>query len=378
MSTRKGLALLLATLATGALAACGSTEGTASDAEEKPATAAADAEQAIDRSWNENGSTTVPTPPADSGKGVKIGYLGFGKNNPWSQWMFKAVEDEAKQFGATATFVGPPSFNPQAEAQLVCDAATSKTYDVLLIVPQDGPSIVPCTKQAIAAGIKVVAIAWAIGPDQTSKEIQVEGVTSQVLEDVLVNAKAMGEGVAESCEGIDPCEVAVQWGVRALAFDKVKPPTFYEELKAHPNVKLVCETDAQYTQDLGRTQAADCLQAHPKLHVIAAQADESARGAEKAIRAAGRTLGEGSKGVKIVSSYASQYGVKQVRAKKWVQTYYNRPQSMARTAVDLALLSVAGKEVPPYVDQASVDDVGDVVDAAALEKHPDLVGQWEG
>jgi ribose transport system substrate-binding protein len=356
------------------IAACGSTEGTSkSESGDQPAAGGG----GLDRSWNEGGEQ-IPVPASGSGEGIKLGYLGFGKNNPWSQWMFDAVEDEASLFGAQATFVGPPSFNPQAESQLVCDAATSKTYDALLVVPQDGPSIVPCVKQAIAADIKVIAIAWPIGPDPTSKEIQVEGVTAQVLEDVIVNATAMADGVIKSCEGVDPCEVAVQWGVRALSFDKVKPPAFYEEIKAHPNIKLVCETDAQYTQDLGRTQMADCLQAHPKLHVLAAQADESARGAEAAVRAAGRTLGEGEDGIRIVSSYASKYGVSQVRAERWVQTYYNRPESMARTAVDLALLALAGKDVPTFVDQAKLDDVGDVVDAEALRTHPDLTGQWEG
>jgi hypothetical protein len=51
---------------------------------------------------------------------------------------------------------------------------------------------------------------------------------------------------------------------------------------------------------------------------------------------------------------------------------------MARAAVDLALLALAGKEVPTFVDQAKLDDVGDVVDAEALRTHPDLEGQWEG
>jgi ribose transport system substrate-binding protein len=140
----------------------------------------------------------------------------------------------------------------------------------------------------------------------------------------------------------------------------------------------VCETDAGYTQDLGRTQSADCLQAHPNLSVIASQADESTRGAESSITDAGQTFGLGPKDIKLVSAYASTYGVAQVRAGKWVQTSYNRPQGTGRAAVRLLLLAMEGKKVPDFIDQADLDALPTILTKDVLDKHPEILGQWAG
>jgi ribose transport system substrate-binding protein len=328
--------------------------------------------------WNVGGKTVIAEPAADSGAGMKIAYIGFGKDNPWSEYMFKGIEDEAAKYGATATFVGPPTFDAQAQFQLVSDIATAKNYDMILIAADDGPSIAPAVKQAIAAGIKVVGLNMAIGADATSSEIQVPGVTSQVLENLQSNAETMADGVIQACEGLSPCKVGVLWGARALAFDKIKPDFFAAKLKDYPDIKIVCETDAFYTQDMGRTQTADCLQAHPDLNVIASQADESTRGAEKAITAAGKTFGLSAGDIKLTGSYASQYGVQQVRDGKWLMTVNNRPDSVGRTGVRLGLLDASGQAVPTIVWQEDLDGAPQELDKAALDANPGLVGQWQG
>ena len=308
---------------------------------------------------------------------TEIGFFGFGQDNPWSQYMFDAIEDEAARYGAAATFVGPPTFDAAVEAQAITDASVSKAFDAIVVVPIDGPSLAPAVSDAVAAGIKVVTVGFPVGPDALSQELQVKGVVSQVLESLPGNAEVMAEGVIEACADVDPCEVGVLWGARALAFDKVKPSYFEEAIGGHPNIKIVCETDAAYTQDLGRTQAGDCLSAHPDLDVIASQADESTRGAEGAIEAAGKSFGEDGD-IKLVSAYASTYGVEQVRRGAWLQTSYNRPQSMGRAAVRLALLALAGQEVPTFVSQEELDGVPTRLTKAVLKEHPEVVGQWTG
>lgn len=332
----------------------------------------------IDDSWNAGGKVTIEEPSADAAAGKKLAYIGFGKDNPWSEWMFKAVEAEAAQWGATATFVGPPTFDAQAQFQIVSDMATSGEYDALLLVPNDSASIVPAVERLGATGVPIVAVSQPVGPDILSHEIQAEGVVAQVVEDLTMNATAMADGVIAACEGIDPCKVDVLWGARSLLFDKVKPEIFYRALEGHDNIELVCETDAGYTQDLGRTQAADCLQANPDLNVIASQADESTRGAEASVQAAGRTFGPGEGDIQMVSSYASVYGIGQVRAGVWNMTSYNRPQSMGRAGVRLALLALEGKQVPEYVRMEDLDGAPFALTQEILRGFPDVVGQWEG
>lgn len=328
--------------------------------------------------WNAGGRVQIPAPSASDGKGKRIGFFGFGKDNPWSQYMFEAIKDEAAKYGATATFVGPPTFDGTVESQEITDASASKAFDAILVVPIDGPSLAPAVSDAVAAGIKVVSLDFPVGPNTLSTALQVKGMVSQVMENLPDNARTMAQGVINSCASTNPCQVDVLWGSRALAFDKVKPTYFRDALAGHPNIKIVCETDAAYTQDLGRTQAADCASAHPGLNVIASQADESTRGAEGAIEAAGKTFGLGARDIKLVSAYASTYGVKQVRAGKWVQTSYNRPQSMGRAAVRLSLLALTGKSVPAFVPEEELDGVPTALTRDVLKEHPEVVGQWVG
>jgi len=332
----------------------------------------------LDDLWNNNGKVKLDTPDAKAHKGVKIAYYGFGQDNPWSQYMFEAVSAEAALYGAEATFVGPPSFNAQVEYQEISDATMSTRYKGMVIVPIDGATVAPAVEQAVAAGTKVVGVGFPVGGDTMSSKIQVPGMVGQVTENLKANAEAMADGVIKSCEGVDPCKVHVIWGARVLGFDKVKPANFYAMTNQHPNIKLVCETDGGYTQDLGRTQAADCLQANPELNVIASQADQMTRGAEASIVAAGRTFGLGKKDIKLVSAYASTYGVAQVRAGKWVQTSYNRPQGMGRAAVRLILLSLEGKTVPEYIPQEVLDDLPLILTKEVLDKNPKILGQFAG
>lgn len=329
-----------------------------------------------DSSWNEGGSITIDSP--EKVEDFQIAFIGFGKDNPWSQFGFEALKSEAEAFGAEATFVGPASFDPQAQYQLVSDLAISKQYDMIVLVAADGPSIVPAVEQAIAAGIIVVPMNMAVGPDPLATEPQVKGVETQVLENLELNASAMADGVIAACEGVDNCEVGVLWGVRALAFDSVKPEIFQKQIAKHANISVVCESDAAYTQDLGRTQSTDCLQAHPNLNVIAAQADESARGAESSIVEAGKTFGIEKGDIKIVSSYGSRYGVEQVRNGKWLSTTYNRVGSMGKAAVRLGLLQSQGKTVPNYVQMEELDGLPLVLTSEVLKDHPEVLGQWEG
>jgi ABC-type sugar transport system substrate-binding protein len=124
------------------------------------------------------------------------------------------------------------------------------------------------------------------------------------------------------------------------------------------------------------------LQAHPDINVLASQADQQTRGAERPLKAAGKTIGLGENDVKIVSAYGTVYGVNQVREGRWLQTSYNRAQSLGAAATRMVLLEIAGEEIPDdlrfIVQDRDVDDVPNRLNKEALDAHPDVTGQWEG
>jgi ribose transport system substrate-binding protein len=357
------------------LTACGSSAGT----KEAQESTGSEAEEVLTgRSWNQGGKITIPDPGPGSAKGMKIAFSGFGQDNPYSQWIFKAIEKEAEKLGGSATFVGPPSYEPQGQYETLSDIAQAKNYDAVILLPIDGAQIVPAVEALIKAEIPVASVDHVIGANQNATAVQVPGVTTEVIAPVAVNAETMGEGVITACKGVEKCEVDVLWGTRSLAFDHAKIAPFKATIAGHSNIDVVCEADANYTQDDGRTDTADCLSANPGLDVVAAQADESARGAESSIEAAGRSYGMGKEDVKIIGSYASRYGVKQVRDGKWVQTWYARPESMGFTTTDLLVEALHGNKVQSWITQEELDGAGSKLDKKTLEENPEIKGQWEG
>jgi ribose transport system substrate-binding protein len=388
---RAALALPIVCLV--ALAGCGGDDdsssggstGSATTAEsQKVSTPASCQEKGVisPTDWNQ-GAKSLPD-PADPGAldGKKVAFIGFGQNNVWSQWVFKSVKCEAERWGAEADFIGPATFDAQAQFQLASALAVSGNYDALVAVPNDSTSIAPALKQVVGADIPTVSMLQPAGPDVLSMKNQIPGMTGNVIEDHTVNAEAMADGVIDACGTLDPCNVVVIWGVRALAFDKVKPKIFEAKLKGHDNIKIVCEADGGYDQDVGRTATVNCLQGHPDVDVLASQADQQTRGAERALTAAGKTFGLGKDDVKIVSAYATMYGISQVRAGKWFQTSYNRAQGIGAAATRLALLKLAGNPAPEsgsfIVQDRDLDDVPNRLTRDVLKEHPEVVGQWEG
>jgi ABC-type sugar transport system substrate-binding protein len=321
-----------------------------------------------DRAWNEGGAVTVPTPAEESGKDVNIMFTGFGQDNNLANAFAEAVVDEAKLYGATAEFAGPPTYDPVAQSTLLCDAATSGRYEAIVMQTIDSASIVECAKQAVAAGIDIVTIEFPIGPDVTADELQLEGIVAQIREDVVGIATAQADAAIKTCKDVDPCKVGIGWGVRSLAFDAAKVDPLISTLSKHDNIEVACQADAGYTEDQGRTVVADCLSANPDLDLLIMGSDESAHGAELAIADAGKSFGLAENDIKIIGAYARKYGVQQIIDGKWVMSTFSRPNADGRAAVDLILAHRGGAEVPENINSQDLDRVG-------LTIYPETVGE---
>ena len=385
---RAALALLIASLALAA--GCGGDDepsaGASGAAAETagPSTPASCQEKGVisEKEWNQ-GAKKLPDPADPAAlKGKRIAFIGFGQDNVWSQWLFKSVTCEAERWGAEAKFIGPPKFDAQAQFQLASDLSVSKNYDGLVIVPNDSTSIAPALKQVVAADIPVVSVLQPAGPDVLAMKNQIPGMTGNVIEDLTVNAQAMADGVIDACAEKAPCNVIVVWGARVLAFDKVKPKIFQARLEGHDNIKIVCETDGGYDQEVGRTATADCLQAHPDVDVLASQADQQTRGSERALKAAGKTFGMGEDDVKIVSAYGTMHGdLPGPRG----QVVPDELQPGAGAGSRRHPLGAAEDGGQPGRSGAVLHRPGqghrqgaEPPDTDALKEHPEVVGQWDG
>jgi hypothetical protein len=85
----------------------------------------------------------------------------------------------------------------------------------------DGNAVVPDVEDAIAAGIKVVAIDVVIGPDARTYE-PYGGIVSYIGRTGIDHGTFVGQMIVRACAEVEdtPCEVGYLNGVQALTIDR--------------------------------------------------------------------------------------------------------------------------------------------------------------
>lgn len=326
------------------------------------------------------GASTATESSAKSadGKKVRVAFFGLSADNTYTQSMFEQAKADAAGMNAEVQFFDG-KWDGATQAKQVQDAVTSGRFDGLIIMPNDAPGIVPIAKQAIDKGLAVSALEYPLGSDAASTKPQLEGITTQVIEDVVVGAKTVAEQTNLACKAYDPCEVGMLWGSRKLPTDAVKVPVFKKTLD--PNVKLVAEADAQYLTTDGQKVAADFMQAHPNINVLVTVGDQMAIGAQQAVERAGKKLGNKPGEITIIGYGATDKGVAAIRDGKWFASYALVPKDMASKVLELTVKGARGEQVAESdrsIVQTGLNPIGTVVTRETLEEHPDFVGQYTG
>ena len=110
--------------------------------------------------------------------------------------------------------------------------------------------------------------------------------------------------------------------------------------------------------------------------MVATDGGQPSKGAQLAIEAAGKEPGQGKGQVQIIESYATAYGVEQVRDGVFAADYYVRPASMGRAATAIILTSDEGEKFPVAIEQGELDGVPSELTPEVLKEYPDLNGQF--
>lgn len=325
-------------------------------------------------------TTTVGSSAAssDDGKKVRIAFFGMTADSTYIQSMYEQAKSDAPGLNAEVQFFDA-KWDGATQAKQVQDAVTSGRFDGLIIMPNDAPGILPIAEKAIAKGIAVSALEYPLGPDPASTAPQLEGITTQVIEDVIVGARTVAEQTNLACEKYDPCKVGMLWGSRKLPTDAVKVPVFKEKLD--DDVQLVAEADADYIATTGEKVTSDFLQAHPDLNVLVSVGDPMSIGAQRAVERAGKKLGNEPGAITIVGYGGTDKGVAAVREGKWLATYALVPTDMASKVMELTVKGIRGEPIADderSIVQIDLNPIGAVVTKETLEKHPDFVGQYTG
>ncbi|MBB3043152.1 substrate-binding domain-containing protein [Nocardioides sp. LMS-CY] len=307
---------------------------------------------------------------------VDIAFFGLAANNTYTQSMFKQAEETAQGMDAKVQFFDG-KFDASVQSRQVQDAITSGNYDAFIIMPNDSASILPFAQQAIDAGIKVSSLEYPIGKDPASVDLQLDGLTTQVIEDVVFGAESIADSANRACEVYEGCQVAMLWGSRKLPTDAVKVPAFKDDLD--PANKLVAEGDANYLEVDGFNLATDMLQANPDINLFVTVGDQMAGGAARAVTESGRTLGNKAGSVTIIGYGATTDGVEAIRAGRWFESLALVPKDMAAKVTELTIAAARGEEPSDderSIVQNSLSPIGVMASEKSLAENPDFVGQY--
>jgi ribose transport system substrate-binding protein len=296
-----------------------------------------------DNGGSSSGASSGSSSTASGGKDVKkLAFFGFASANSFAQATWAGIQDTAKKEGVQTKFFDP-NFDPAKQVSQMQNAIASGQYQAFVVQANDGNAVVPVIKEAINAGIKVVAEFTPVGTRYDTIAPQVPGLIF-VGEAPTWNGKALGQLGVEACKGVDPCNVAYLEGFKSLPLDNARTNAVKQELGTASNVKVVASVEGGYTQDSGLKAAQNVLQAHPNVNVMIGSS-QAIEGAGQAIQDAGKT-GK----IKLIGNGGSHQAVSAVKSGKWFAAYVIAERSSGAKAAALAISAARGQKVPTSFD----------------------------
>lgn len=320
-----------------------------------------------------SGGTTAQNDGSE-GKPIRVAFLAASAQNGYNQSVYQGVQEGAKELGLEiTTSIMDGQFDSNTQLGQLQNATSSGQYDAVIVVPQDGPSLVAAFPTANQ--VPVVSVLNPIGPDINKMEPQVEGVVSTVAAPPSEGAAKQAEYVVKYCKDKNPCEVALLVGLLNSPLDVAREKAYRDTLSKESNIKIVGTYEGAYDRDKSLTAVTNLLQSNPNVDAILSNADQQTLGAQIAIENAGKKASS----IYLTGGGGTEEAVTALRKGDWGMCYLNFTVSMGKAALQEAVNAVQGKPVNAVVNS---DNLGDGVPAFAtkedLDKHPDFKGQWKG
>src|SRR5665213_1792918 len=215
--------------------------------------------------------------------------------NPVEQAIINNFMEVAKTDGAAKFVVFDSNTSVQKEIANCNDAIASKKYDAFALKSVAGPPLMNCAKQAMKAGIPVVAFGNPLGPDPDTAKRQIPGLSGSVIELSKVNGIAIAELVNDACKAkkAKPCKVIYTYGPLAFDWASVSRKFFEQTVAAKfKNIKVVAEGSNNFDPNTARTLTKSLVQAHPDVDVIASDGDLGAEGVISGLKDLGKKPGK--------------------------------------------------------------------------------------
>ena len=247
--------------------------------------------------------------------------------------MQQGMKDEAAKYGYKITFTD--ANRDQARQTSQVEDFLSQRVDAIILTPVDSKAVGPAIVEANNANVPVFTADIA---STSSKGVVVSHVASDNMQGGRVGADLLCKalGGQGSVAIIDQPEVtSVQ--------DRVKG--FRQELAAKcPNVKIVADQTAGGDRGVAATVMDNLLQTYPNLTGVFGINDDSALGALKSIKSAGK-LGT----IKVVGYDATPEARKAIDTGQMVGDPEQHPDQIGKLTIDQIHLYFSGKKPAKYI-----------------------------
>ncbi|MGW8358765.1 sugar ABC transporter substrate-binding protein [Streptomyces wedmorensis] len=267
-----------------------------------------------------DGSSSSGSASASPTRAIKVAYVTSGVNG----WIQANADSLRRGAGVPDVTMFNADFDPAKLTAQLQSIAASKQYDAVAVVPVTGVSV-PAIKSVIDAGVKVATV-LVPATNPVSNQL-VPGAVIATGEPYERTGRSVGALTVEACKGVDPCNVGLIIGSRALPADQTFARGFEAAIKNSETIRLVATGEGRFDAQAARATAQSMLQAHGDLKVLATEADNMTGGAELAVEGAGKTST-----IALIGHGASVQGCQAVKSGAWFGTTVSLPRTNGEIA----------------------------------------------
>ena len=301
----------------------------------------------------------------------KVAFFAASSQNGFNQATYEGVAEAADRLGyEAAIFDG--KFDAAHQYNQIEDVLASGNYAGFIVAPNDTVGIAGAFEQVIAAGVPIATVLFPVGPDLTTLEPQVPGITSTVASPPVDGATFQVNRIVEECASLNPCNVVILIGAKIFPFDNLRLETFQKVLAEHENIKVLAVGEGYYDPTTSLTAMTDILQANSDVHVVLSNADQHLLGAEIALEAAGYNVPD----LYMSGGGAAAISIDAIREGRWDATLAYFPKTMGALAMEQIANAIEGKPVIQSINMDSAGPLEAMIDKAVLDANPDFKGEW--
>lgn len=265
-------------------------------------------------------STEGESGSAEGGNGG-VGLAVSTQTNPFFVDLVEGAEAKAEELGVEL-YVTDAGDDAAVQTSNVEDLL-AKGISVLIVNPVDSDAIAPAVEDAIAAGVKVIAVDRVVNGVEVDCSIASDNVMgAELATNYIVELVGEGADVAE-LQGVPGASATND---RGEGFHKV----------ADEKLNVVASQTANFDRAEGLSVMENILQGNAGIKAVFAHNDEMALGALEACE---------GKDIVIVGFDANDDAVAAVNEGRMAATVAQKPDLMGATAVETATKLIAGETV---------------------------------